>query len=103
MPSSAKGHSMKSCFLSTQVGLLLMVLSAVIILVVHALDMVTIMMLMPCVVCSAGAGEDVRACAQGQVCGQGHVQDGTSAVCIRTVGDRSIRDAIKAIQESLHQ
>ena len=56
-----------------------------------------------CVVCSAGAAEDVRACAQGQVCGQGHVQDGTSAVCIRTAGDRSTRDAIKAIQESLHQ
>ena len=47
MPSSAKGHSMKSCFLRAQVSLLLMVLSAVITLVVHALDMVTVMMLMP--------------------------------------------------------
>lgn len=39
---------MKSCFLSAQVGLLLTVLSVLLLtLVVHALDTVTIMMLMP--------------------------------------------------------
>jgi len=68
-------------------------------LVVHALNMVTSVMH----VYSAGDGDGVRACAQVKDGGQGQVQDGTSAVCIRTAGDRSTRDAIKALQESVHQ
>ena len=54
-------------------------------------------------VCSAGVGEDVRACEESQDCEQGQIQNGASAVCIGTAGDGSAREAGQAFQESDHR
>ena len=55
------------------------------------------------IVCSAGDGADDRTCEEGEICGQGQIQNGTFVVCICAAGDRSAREAGQAFQESDHR